>query len=57
VLEVVEALDGTLGADAEEAGPVWVDAVEALRKQLRDVTIADVAEREASAAGASMYYI
>lgn len=57
VLEVVEALDGTLGAEAAEAGQVWVDAVEALRRQLASVTIADVAEREASAAGASMYYI
>ncbi len=28
VLEVVEALDGALGAGAAEAGPVWADAVE-----------------------------
>jgi Rrf2 family cysteine metabolism transcriptional repressor len=54
VLEVVEALDGTLGADAEAAGPVWVDAVDALRRQLDGITIADVAEREA---GAAMYHI
>jgi len=54
VLEVVEALDGTLGADAEAAGPVWVDAVDALRRQLDSTTIADVAEREA---GAAMYHI
>ena len=57
VLEVVEALDGALGADAEAAGPVWVDAADALRRQLDSVTIRDVAEREARAAGAAMYHI
>ena len=57
VLEVVEALDGALGADAEAAGPVWVDAADALRRQLDGVTIRDVAEREARAAGAAMYHI
>jgi Rrf2 family transcriptional regulator, cysteine metabolism repressor len=57
VLEVVEALDGALGADAEAAGPVWVDAADALRRQLETVTIRDVAEREARAAGAAMYHI
>src|SRR5437660_12238717 len=31
VLEVVEVLDGALGAEAVAAGPVWVEAVEALR--------------------------
>jgi Rrf2 family transcriptional regulator, cysteine metabolism repressor len=57
VLEVVELLDGELGADAAEAGPVFVDAVEAVKKVLGSTSIADVAEREAQAAGASMYYI
>ena len=54
LLEVVEALDGALGPDAEAAGPVWVEAVDALRRQLDGVTIGDVAEREA---GAAMYHI
>jgi Rrf2 family protein len=54
VLEVVEALEGSLGA---EATGVFADAVGALRAQLGGVTIADVAQREARAAGAAMYYI
>ena len=54
VLEVVEALEGTLGA---EATGVFEDAVSALRAQLHAVTIAEVAQREARAAGAAMYYI
>jgi Rrf2 family protein len=55
VLEVVEALEGTLGADV--VGTVFADAIGALRAQLAAVTIAEVAQREASAAGAAMYYI
>jgi Rrf2 family protein len=57
VLEVVEALEGPLGADAAQAGPIWVDAVETVRRQLGALTIAEVAKREAEAAGAQMYYI
>jgi Rrf2 family transcriptional regulator, cysteine metabolism repressor len=56
-LEVVELLEGELGADAAEAGKVWVEAVEAVRAVLGRTTIADVAEQEARAAGARMYYI
>jgi Rrf2 family protein len=54
VLEVVEALEGVLGA---EATGVFADAVVALRAQFESVTIAEVAQREARAAGAAMYYI
>jgi Rrf2 family protein len=58
VLEVVEALEGALGASAsKQGGEVFADAVEALRAQLAAVTIAEVAAREARAAGAAMYYI
>lgn len=57
VLEVVELLEGSLGSDAAEAGAVWEDAVEAVRSVLGGTTIADVAEREAQEAGATMYYI
>jgi Rrf2 family transcriptional regulator, cysteine metabolism repressor len=57
VLEVVEALEGELGADAPRQGEVWVEAVDALRERLRSETIADVAQREARSAGAQMYYI
>jgi Rrf2 family cysteine metabolism transcriptional repressor len=55
VLEVVEALEGRLGAEAE--GEVWTDAVDAVRGVLGGVTIAEVAQRESRAAGAAMYHI
>ncbi len=54
VLEIVELLDGPLGRDAEG---VFADAAQAARQALGGVTIADVIEREAKDAGASMYYI
>ena len=57
VLDVVEALDGSLSVDAADSDPVWVDAVGAMRDKLASVSIADVAEREARASGATMYYI
>jgi Rrf2 family cysteine metabolism transcriptional repressor len=57
VLEVVELLEGELGADAAASGGVWTEAVDAVRAVLRATTIADVSEREAQAAGAQMYYI
>ena len=57
VLEVVQLLEGELGADAEANGQVWSDAVEAVKSVLSETTIAEVAEREAQAAGAQMYYI
>jgi Rrf2 family transcriptional regulator, cysteine metabolism repressor len=54
VLEVVELLDGPLGRDSEG---VFADASAAARHVLEQTTIADVIEREARDAGASMYYI
>lgn len=57
VLEVVQLLEGELGTDADANGPVWTDAVEAVKSVLGATTIAEVAEREAQAAGAQMYYI
>ncbi|MEA2479239.1 MAG: Rrf2 family transcriptional regulator, cysteine metabolism repressor [Thermoleophilaceae bacterium] len=57
VLDVVEALEGRLGADAQQNGDVWTEAVDALRLKLAAITIAEVAQREARAAGAAMYYI
>ena len=54
VLEVVEQLDGPLGA---EATGVFAEAVQAVREVLREQSIADVAEAEAQAAGATMYFI
>src|SRR5687768_3375081 len=54
VLEVVELLDGPLGADAEG---VFADAAAAARAVLAQATLIDVVERENRASGASMYYI
>jgi Rrf2 family protein len=54
VLEVVELLDGPLGAAAEG---IFSEAAAAARAVLANATIADVVERENLAAGASMYYI
>jgi Rrf2 family protein len=54
VLEIVELLDGPLGRDAEG---VFADASLAARDVLAATTIADVLEREAREAGASMYHI
>jgi Rrf2 family protein len=54
VLEVVEQLDGPLGA---EATGVFAEAAQAARAVLREQSIADVAEAEAQAAGATMYFI
>jgi Rrf2 family cysteine metabolism transcriptional repressor len=57
VLEVVEALEGALDAETIGVDPLWAEAIEALRAKLGSVTVAAVAEREARAAGAAMYYI
>jgi Rrf2 family transcriptional regulator, cysteine metabolism repressor len=54
VLEVVELLDGPLGAAAES---IFADAAAAARAVLQNATIADVVESENRAAGAQMYYI
>jgi Rrf2 family cysteine metabolism transcriptional repressor len=54
VLEIVELLDGPLGRDSEG---VFGDASKAARNVLAAATIADVIEREAREAGASMYHI
>jgi Rrf2 family transcriptional regulator, cysteine metabolism repressor len=57
VLDVVEALEGALDGDIASADEIWREAVDALRERLRATTIAEIAEREARAAGAQMYYI
>jgi Rrf2 family protein len=54
VLELVELLDGPLGATAEG---IFADAAAAARSVLAGTTVADVVEREANEAGAQMYYI
>ena len=57
VLEVVELLEGELGAEAAASGPIWTEATEAVRGVLATATIADVAEREARDSATPMYYI
>ena len=54
VLEVVELLDGRLGAEAEG---IFAEAAAAARAVLAKTTISDVVDRENQAAGATMYYI
>ena len=54
VLELVELLDGPVGADAKG---VFAEAAGAARDVLAKTTVADVVERERRDAGASMYYI
>ena len=57
VLEVVQALDGKIGQEADEAGGIWAEGVTALRRVFGGTTIAEVARREAEEAGSGMYYI
>jgi Rrf2 family protein len=54
VLEIIELLEGPLGADATG---IFADAASAARDVLAATTIADVIEREAREGGATMYYI
>jgi Rrf2 family protein len=54
VLEVVELLDGPVGQDATG---IFAQAAQAARAVLNDSSIADVADEEARAAGATMYFI
>ena len=54
VLEIVELLDGPLGAGAEG---IFSDAAAAARAVLAKATITDVVERENRAAGAYVYHI
>jgi Rrf2 family cysteine metabolism transcriptional repressor len=57
VLEVVHTLDGRIGDEAREAGGIWADGVDSLRRVFAGSTIADVARREEAEGGAGMYYI
>ncbi|MDX6661897.1 MAG: Rrf2 family transcriptional regulator, cysteine metabolism repressor [Solirubrobacteraceae bacterium] len=54
VLQLVELLDGPLGADAEG---VFGDAATAARDVLAKTTVQDVIEREARESGSAMYHI
>ena len=54
VLEIVELLDGPLGAGAEG---IFAEAAAAAREVLAKTTVADVVERDKREAGVAMYYI
>jgi hypothetical protein len=54
VLEIVELLDGPFGRDAVG---IFGEAAAAARAVMQATTLADVVEREARAAGVSMYHI
>jgi len=54
VLELVELLDGPLGADSTG---VFADAAAAARDVLDKTTVQDVMEREARESGSAMYHI
>ena len=57
VLEVVQALDGRIGGEAEEAGGIWAEGVGALREVFATTTIADIASRETVDGGGASYQI
>ncbi len=57
VLEVVQALDGKIGQEADEAGGIWEEGVGSLRKVFSRTTIAEIARRESDGDGQTMYYI
>jgi hypothetical protein len=54
VLEIVELLDGPVGAGATG---VFAKAAAAVRSVLSESTVSDVAEAETRAAAAPMYHI
>lgn len=57
ILEVVQALDGVIGQEADEAGGIWAEGVTALREVFGQTTISDIVERESSEAQSGMYFI
>ncbi|HMJ32448.1 MAG TPA: Rrf2 family transcriptional regulator [Baekduia sp.] len=54
VLEIVELLDGPLGAGSEG---IFANAADAARDVLSKMTVADIVEQEKKDAGVAMYYI
>jgi Rrf2 family protein len=54
VLEIVELLDGPFGRDADG---IFGEAAAAARAVMQASTLGDIVEREARAAGVSMYHI
>lgn len=61
VLEVVEAVDGPIGGSDDPQGcpvaMIWAQGADRLSDAFREVTVKDVAEREARSAEAPMFHI
>jgi Rrf2 family transcriptional regulator, cysteine metabolism repressor len=61
VLDVIEAVDGPIGgADSDPdcpVGEIWIEGAARLSESFRQVTVADVAAREARRAQAPMFHI
>lgn len=61
VLEIIEAVDGPIGGSADvgvcPVSEVWAEGAARLADAFRDVSVADVAEREARCADAPMFHI
>jgi Rrf2 family protein len=57
VLDVVQALDGRVGDEAQEAGGIWAEGVAALRDVFSRTTVAEIADRELGPDEARMYHI
>src|SRR6201992_1798219 len=57
VLEVVQALDGKIGSEADEAGGIGAEGAGARRRLSAQTTTAEAARREAEEAGSGMYFI
>jgi len=61
VLEVVEAVDGPIGGTDDPQGcpvaMIWAQGAGRLSDAFREVTVKDVAEREARSADAPMFHI
>ena len=61
VLEVIEAVDGPIAAGADDAdcvvAEIWAEGASRLGEVFGQVSIADVAEREARRAEAPMFHI
>jgi hypothetical protein len=46
-----------IGQEADEAGGIWAEGVEALRAVFGQTTISEIVERESSEAQSGMYFI
>jgi len=57
ILDVVVALDGQVGSEADGATGLWQEVAHSIREKLASITIADAVESEVEASAGPMYYI